>query len=174
MNADNVVQFPNNWRTEPWLTEPNIVSSIQHGFHLLILRHEHNLNLNGYVGVPRKHPLYGKLYMSNEQVSDLYVHGGITFSGYGRWPEFQEELWYFGFDTAHFMDYVPGLVNTLQEIRKQAGELLLDIDGMFPGTSYRDINYVAAEVNSLYEQLKKIQKDHNMVKYKKKLARRRF
>lgn len=63
----------------------------------------------GYVGIPHKHPLFGKGY--NYELcghSDCYehtlsfdVHGGLTYAGEGWW---NDGLWYFGFDTGHYGD----------------------------------------------------------------------
>lgn len=70
-------------------------------------------NMNGYVAVPRGHPMfevdYGKL--------NINVHGGLTFGSKGglsndpkwkdkelNWPN--PDLYWFGFDTAHLGDWV--------------------------------------------------------------------
>lgn len=88
-------------------------------------------NINGYVCVPPGHPWHGVAY--NERLcgddcpersslggDDTYcwdhvpdglidVHGGLTFSGDGvDWLP-SEGGWWFGFDTAHSGDLVPGL-----------------------------------------------------------------
>src|ERR1043165_3488178 len=71
---------------------------------------------NGYVVIPKDHPLYGKDY----DAVDLDVHGGITFAekvnehlleNWGQHPECEGKLtredigkWVFGFDTAHYGD----------------------------------------------------------------------
>ena len=64
---------------------------------------------NGYVAVSKEHPLYGKHY---DDVDEILVHGGVTYSGKmvprndfelldGDLPE---EYWCFGFDTIHCDD----------------------------------------------------------------------
>lgn len=64
---------------------------------------------NGYVVIPKGHPLHGKYY------DDLSVdiHGGLTFSGNvdelnkKDWPEIIDQDkggWVVGFDTAHSGD----------------------------------------------------------------------
>jgi hypothetical protein len=63
--------------------------------------------LNGYVAVPKNHPLWGKDY-NDDNVLMLEVHGGITYAdkylkGY-ELPD-KDDLWWFGFDTAHFEDF---------------------------------------------------------------------
>jgi hypothetical protein len=61
---------------------------------------------NGYVVIPKGHPMYGKHY---DEVP-IDVHGGLTFSGSANdfpFPESTDEMkdgWVFGFDTAHYND----------------------------------------------------------------------
>jgi len=72
----------------------------------------------------------------------ISVHGGITWSEMGEGGEYRTEgLWWFGFDCAHFMDYVPGLNEAL-------GRRRLLADG-----EYRNIEYVTNECKRLAEQL---------------------
>lgn len=61
----------------------------------------------GYVGVDKDHPWYGQDYES----IDADVHGGLTFgSKFSNVAfevisgEYKEDLWFVGFDTAHFGD----------------------------------------------------------------------
>jgi len=49
---------------------------------------------NGYVHIPKTHPLYGKGY---DEI-DVDVHGGLTYA------EKEGESWVVGFDTAHYGD----------------------------------------------------------------------
>ncbi len=53
---------------------------------------------NGYVGVTKDHPLFGINYMYLDRYID--IHGGLTFSG------MIDNLWCFGFDTAHSGDSI--------------------------------------------------------------------
>lgn len=53
---------------------------------------------NGYVGVKRGHPLYGKHYTD----VNVQVHGGLTFSDQETING--EDYWIFGFDTVHHRD----------------------------------------------------------------------
>ena len=69
---------------------------------------------NGYVAIPKEHPLYGISYSE----VDIDVHGGLTFSeksevinnhfDNSKTEYLESELpngyWVFGFDTMHFMD----------------------------------------------------------------------
>lgn len=67
-------------------------------------------NYNGYVGVPKSNPAWGKHYSDlEEQGTNIDVHGGLTFAEQGKefsmhWPD--PELWWFGFDTSHAWDSV--------------------------------------------------------------------
>ena len=56
----------------------------------------------GYVGVPMNHRLYGENYSE----IDFDCHGGLTYSGGGSNSEYpiESDLWWFGFDCAHYMD----------------------------------------------------------------------
>ena len=57
----------------------------------------------GYVGVPKEHLLFGKKY-DEWEVEGLDVHGGITYSDKdGEYP-IPSDLWWFGFDCAHYGD----------------------------------------------------------------------
>lgn len=58
----------------------------------------------GYVGVPKEHDLYCQ-YMDFDAVEMLDVHGGITYAsdGLGTY-HVESDLWWFGFDCAHYMD----------------------------------------------------------------------
>jgi len=49
---------------------------------------------NGYVDMPRSHPMYGKHY---DEIN-VDVHGGLTYA------EEVEGMWRVGFDTAHLGD----------------------------------------------------------------------
>jgi hypothetical protein len=57
---------------------------------------------NGYVAVPKEHPLYGKDYNN----IDIDAHGGLTYaSDYSDWmPKEVEGMWIIGFDCAHYGD----------------------------------------------------------------------
>ena len=73
---------------------------------------KYHLHYCGYVGIPRFHPLYGKVNdfggtswieedgMERDNV--LNVHGGITFTGYKR--PWGTQFFFVGFDTAHYND----------------------------------------------------------------------
>lgn len=95
-------------------------------------------------------------------VSDLQVHGGLTFAGVCRdhgseskgichLPEPGESdiIWWLGFDCAHHMDVSP-MMNA------RLAELSIKSPLIFEGCGYRNLAYVTAEVQSLAKQLKAI------------------
>lgn len=65
---------------------------------------------NGYVVIPKGHPCYEKQYDTIHSDYDwLEVHGGLTFSDYGknfkgRPKGVSADDWIIGFDTAHYGD----------------------------------------------------------------------
>ena len=66
---------------------------------------------NGYVVIPKGHPLHGKSYIEiHNLIPDLDVNGGLTFSTSAnnlKWEELprnSKDSWVVGFDTAHAWD----------------------------------------------------------------------
>lgn len=98
--------------------------------------HQEFETFNGYVGVPVGHPAFMVFYDD----IDADVHGGLTFAG------MKGDRWWFGFDTAHYCDFVPGIYKTLRRIGG-------DPDKLFEGTKFRTQAYVEAECVSLAAQL---------------------
>lgn len=146
----------------PWTGEPDKVQWIDPatGLDCLIVRNQFGA-LCGYVGVPPGHRFYGIGYNTCPQEcgkddcehspeSVLRVHGGITFSNvcdpaegddticHVPTPGRPDAVYWFGFDTAHFQDLVPGM-----------GEMA----EMLPGMVYRDMAYVVTEIEHLARQL---------------------
>ena len=112
---------------KPWEQEPNELFGERAGYPTQIRRITNMGHLCGYVGVPSFHPAsHGKEYDLQ-----LSVHGGITYR-----HEHDDGLLWIGFDCAHLDDLVPAQRHN--EWRQ--------------GT-YRDIEYVKAEVESLADQL---------------------
>lgn len=141
------------WGDGPWQEEPDALAFVDEatGLDCLIVRHPHFGNLNGYVGVPKGHPLFDKDYDD----PPVEVHGGLTFAGRSPgWAgsEGKPELFYFGFDTAHAWDFLPGMA-----AREEAM-------GMphFSGEKYRDLAFVKAEVASLAAQLAAVDRAHDL------------
>ena len=66
---------------------------------------------NGYVAIPKGHPLHGIDYDKiHDLIPDLTVNGGLTFSdnadnlNWDELPEKSEGSWVVGFDTLHIYD----------------------------------------------------------------------
>lgn len=115
--------------------------------------------LCGYVGVGPDHPLHGMLY---DHVNHLVeVHGGLTYSkacdgDICHVPEEgrEHDIWWFGFDTAHFMDFAPRIAADMRRLYAEKPELAPP-DGEydpFPSV-YRDWAYVCGEIVGLAAQL---------------------
>jgi hypothetical protein len=58
------------------------------------------LCINGYVGVPESHSLYGKDYND----IDINCHGGLTYSNFGDGKFLPIGYYWFGWDYAHSSD----------------------------------------------------------------------
>jgi hypothetical protein len=111
-----------------WPPAENVLSRwTAHGLECVVAM---GYTLCGYVKVPPTHPCADKHY---DDVA-VEVHGGLTFRckaiGGGAW---------FGFDTAHYMDWIPMPASI----------------GDVPGRIW-DAEDVQAEVNLLAEQLAKL------------------
>jgi hypothetical protein len=144
------------WGDGPWNDEADKLQWVDEatGLDCLIVRN-HSGALCGYVGVSPSHPLHGKRYDD----ADVEVHGGLTFADrcdddapedrgicHVPAPGRPKDVWWFGFDCHHFMDFGPGMA---------AREAAL---GMPPipsslGESYKTIGYVQRECARLAEQL---------------------
>ena len=58
----------------------------------------------GYVGLPKKDPLYGMSYDDEKIFDAVQVHCGLTFSGTRNF--IAPDLWFFGFDCGHIGDAI--------------------------------------------------------------------
>jgi hypothetical protein len=161
------------WGYGEWHDEPDLLNyTTDEGFDAAIVRVSHSGALCGYVGVSDSHPLYGKDYghevkpteeqmsrkvdIDNVSVISLFcaalsesdpangarldilidVHGGMTYADKGRANLGENpKRWYFGFDCAHSGDLCPAM------------------DRYFTDGTYRDIEYVKANVARLSKQL---------------------
>ena len=110
-----------NVTDKPWEDEPDHLLTEHLGYVLEIKRHDVFKHLCGYIYLPETHPDYGKKYGA---LSDMDVHGGLTFSQNGC----------FGFDCAHAGDFEPG--NGFQD----------------EGNVYRTVDFVLEELHKLAEQ----------------------
>lgn len=143
------------WGPGPWQEEPDKIqwTDQRTGLPCLVVRSETLGNWCGYVGVPEGHPLHGKHYY-HHRLRGINVHGGLTFSNTcgGKICHVREdgdpEVWWFGFDCAHWMDFSPGLAAL--EVMRIPGLSFAPPDN---DCVYRDLPYVQAECISLAKQL---------------------
>lgn len=147
------------WGEGPWDGEPDKLEWRDEatGMPCLIVRSSLGA-LCGYVGVPPGHPDHGKHY---DNVDSTEVHGGLTYANrcqeggkicHIAKPGEPEDVWWFGFDTAHLGDLVPGMVAAYAK----SG---MDYMKSHHGDEYRNLEYVKGEVTRLALQLDKIGKN---------------
>jgi len=97
-------------------------------------------HLCGYVKLPSEN------FMTEDEINDLDVHGGITFNkntSNGHWV---------GFDCAHCYDITP----STQSIKKSIAEKYAHLGMLW--SSYRNFEYVKSEVESLAKQVAEYRK----------------
>ena len=149
-----------------WEDEPDREAFVHAELPCLILRalpHQIGGHLNGYVGVPLRHPSAGskmeKLGFGSGRMIDVKyhdmeehidVHGGLTFSGEGEGGELRPKGFYwFGFDCAHAGDYSPPIDPRIHQVH-------IDVTGRTGPSdyeTYKNIEYVRGQVRHLAEQL---------------------
>jgi hypothetical protein len=104
--------------------------------------------LNGYIAIKKNSSFLA--YMNYDNITDfISVHGGFTFTSEGgkdiwyKYDDERNELFWIGFDCGHTFDFTPYVPS-------------------FQGT-YKDINYVKNEIESVVDQLEKL-KDKKVIK----------
>jgi hypothetical protein len=138
-----------DWPNGPWMNEPDKIQFVtESGYPGLIVRSENSGSLCGYVGININHPNYLHSYHD----VDVKVHGGLTYSNkcnYHICHEAKEgeddNVWWLGFDTAHYDDFIPSLTMHLT---------------CWNHGTYRTIDYVKDQVEYLARQLKEIEVFH--------------
>jgi hypothetical protein len=149
-------------KLDKWESEPDFVEGFQDKCHMVVWRNAVYGNLNGYVGVKRDHPYFGKS-MHEPKNSNIKVHWGVTFAGKRIGEGFKKGYWYFGFDTNHAFDFSPTLEKILDERRKNGYQLVKLIDNLFTPflrpeysrvkPTYKDLDFVTREVETMFFQL---------------------
>lgn len=118
----------------------------------------------GYVGVTSSHPLHGISYSIKSKYLNFNtpyyyfdVHGGITYSNnHETYPIKSNNLWWFGFDTAHYRDSRDlNLALKYNLITKESYDIESDFTSIFAGT-VKSLKYCIKECQSLAKQLIKI------------------
>lgn len=135
------------WGSGPWQDEPDRVEFEHLGFPCLIVRVPHGA-LCGYVAVPPGHPWHRRCYQTLD--SEVDVHGGLTYSSecagdvcHQSKPGEPDDVWWLGFDHAHWGDFVPGIKSSRSQAR------------------YRTIDYVRDQCERLTLQAKRVEGDRS-------------
>jgi len=112
---------------------------------------------NGYIGIPKNHPFFGKTY-SEYQIYSLDVHGGVTYSESNIADKEIPDTWWIGFDTAHYgdasnYDLYKELAETPEDIKKI--EKIKQINDEFQkDATFKDLQFVINEIHKLSNQLR--------------------
>ena len=119
----------------PWDDEPNVGTADAYGYRCRLRRNTELGTWCGYVVIPADHPWHGG---SLDDLSDVRVHGGVTYSG----EDLYEGEWVIGFDCGHAFDLVPKLMTG-----ELGNEPLLGSQGV-----YRDYDYAMGEAAAMAQQ----------------------
>lgn len=158
-------------KDKQWLKEPDLVEFVYNGYDALIVRHPDFGHLCGYVVIPQDHPLYGNNnYM--QDMNHLDVHGGITYGQFQYLTELKDNNKYkdkylIGFDCAHTWDIQPyyDKRQVIKDIQKEYVHELNDLinkfestlgikkDALYEKETYKNIEFVTAELKRLIDQL---------------------
>lgn len=152
-------EWRKNWARGEWDNEPNR-EEFEHAGLPCILQRGPSGAWCGYVGISPGHPLHGIGYSgttdkdgnySSSPVSDLDVHGGITYAEHCAGsichvpkPGESEHAWWLGFDCAHSGDLSPK-------------SLKFDEDngyGPSPYETYKTMSYARRQTERLAKQLR--------------------
>lgn len=149
------------WGEGPWQSEPDRLEWHAHGFPCLAVRGPVGAWC-GYVGLPRRHPLYGRDYDLAEE-HGISAHGGITFGGFcggAICHNDPERVYWIGFDCAHYQDLSPALRATMRHIAPELTKLheKLELDRVFGTEVYRTLEFVRRETEELARQLKSVRR----------------
>jgi hypothetical protein len=138
------------WVRGPWDGEPDRVEwKTGAGLPGLIVRQQSSGHLCGYVAVTNEHPLYGKGYSDPYPIGvhSIEVHGGITYAEKCQGhvchvpaPGEPDDVWWLGFDAHHYGDASPRYESDPRY-------------GNDPGSTYKTVGYMRAEVERLASQL---------------------
>jgi len=140
------------WGEGPWSNEPDKIVWVDPttGLDCMIVRNPELGNLCGYVGVPLDSKLANVAYDD----LDVNCHGGLTYGAKceGRVCHISDyEVYWFGFDCAHFEDMSPGTrALFIRSFSFPSGR------DYFGHGTYRDVSYVRDEVTQLAAQIKEL------------------
>lgn len=112
----------------------------------------------GYVGVPVGHELYRTEYGDAYDKLEEGVHGGLTYAGISSDYPVESNLWWLGFDCAHYgdgkdLELAKEYFKEDEVLVKQI-EITIEIEGMYPTYEpVRSQQYVENECRSLVNQI---------------------
>lgn len=151
---------------KPWENEPDKKVFEYKGFGCKVLRHDSMKFLCGYVHIPILKQAKGRMaqfqsffieygliedddgsnvYYQFDEIFDIRVHGGITFSRVIE--ENDQKFFVIGFDCGHAGDLIPSMESILRR------PIFGHADPIFGSDIYRDMNYVESECKSMVDQL---------------------
>lgn len=140
-----------DWESGPWDGEPDYKYWMNHGLDCVIVRNGFG-SWCGYVGVGSGHPCYQEYYQDIGN-HGIHAHGGITYADSSiddpvrAIPIAGKVVWWIGFSCNSLRDVSPGFL-------KFPG---LPPMPPIPGQSYKTVQYITDETNSLAEQLRALQ-----------------
>lgn len=154
------------WGEGPWATEPDKAqwTDPATGLPCIALRAPANGSWCGYVGVHAGHPLHGAGLHSPRVWGRLFVHGGVDYAGpcqdddapiehricHIPAPGEPDDVWWFGFDCAHALDYQPGEV---ARMRRDPTPWPFPLDDLYHPADYCTLEYVQVNCAVLAAQL---------------------
>lgn len=125
------------------IMEESKVEFIYKGFDCYIKRNPQSFHLCGYVRIPETHWLFDMHY---NDILNIDVHWGLTFSNYELGGKFLPNGYWIGFDCAHCDDLLPLSLILYPELT----------DG-----TYKDIEFVTKQLKQLVDQLTDKKSDNN-------------
>lgn len=143
--------YPNR----PWESEPDTAEwyDARTGYKCRIERQKSSGTLCGYVGVFKGHPAWSGVCQGYPHIE---VHGGLTYSSTDN-----NDVHWFGFDTAHGGDFCPGIVLSMLKYAPEAmdkSNWSAGACGLHGDETYRTWEYVENEVRKLVDALWALEK----------------
>lgn len=123
----------------PWVDEPDRLEWKHGELYCVISRHQQDGYLQGFVGLPPTHSLFGK---SHADLPAIEAHGGLTYSaGCSHCG-----VWWLGFDCGHVFDLRPVLSRSGVFRPGQGGAVASLVN-------YKDVAFAKLMVDMLAVQL---------------------
>lgn len=107
----------------------------------------------GYVGIPEWHPYYGK----RDNELRIYCHGGLTYANRRLQTQPDTDLWWIGFDCAHYGDRPD--MEAIQRYYPENKHLMQYAASLsFDGDTVKTLEYVKENCIHIAELLKQIER----------------